>query len=286
LTNSAIAVGVIVTIGSLAAALSLGVEPAATSSSGLIGVRLPSLCVIAQAYLDHIRADANRFAAALERGPSNAPVAACPGWDLVRLAAHLGGVHRWARHAVLDAAPPGETPRPAADTDWPQWLREGADALVEVLAAVDPDAPTWHPFPAPLVARVWPRRQAQETVVHRWDAEAAVGTPSPIDPDLASDGIDEYFELVLPRLSVREHVGLPAGSFHVHCTDVAGEWLVERDGDQLRVVREHAKGNAALRGPAEAILLRLWNRDSPRAGELDQVGDPAVAAAWLALPGL
>jgi hypothetical protein len=51
-------------------------------------------------------------------------------------------------------------------------------------------------------------------------------------------------------------------------------------------VREHAKGDAALRGPAEAILLRLWNRDSLRAAELDEVGDPAVAAAWLAVPGM
>ena len=105
-------------------------------------------------------------------------------------------------------------------------------------------------------------------------------------PSSASDGIDEYFELVLPRLGVREHVEVPTGSFHVHCTDVAGEWLVERDGDALRVTREHAKGDAALRGPAEAILLRLWNRDSPRAEELNEVGDPAVAAAWLSLPGM
>ena len=248
--------------------------------------RLPSLPVIAEAYLDHIRADVDRFAAALDRGPLDAPVAACPGWDLARLAAHLGGVHRWARRAVLDAAPPDATPRPDPATDWAPWLREGAEALVEALAAADLDAPTWHPFPVAKVARVWPRRQAQETVVHRWDAEAAVGSPSPIDPELASDGIDEYFEIVVPRLGVREDIAAPPGSLHVHCTDVSGEWLVEREGDGLRVVREHAKGDAALRGPAEAILLRLWNRDSPRSAELDQVGDPAVAAAWLALPGM
>jgi uncharacterized protein (TIGR03083 family) len=278
-------------IGSLAAALSL--DPAkgdvallVRASSGLIPVRLPSLTVITETYLDHIRADVERFAAALGRGPADAPVAACPGWDLARLAAHLGGVHRWARQAVLDAAPPDPTPRPDPDTDWAPWLREGAEALVEALAAADPDGPTWHPFPVAKFARVWPRRQAHETVVHRWDAEAAVGAPSPIDPELASDGIDEYFELVVPRLGVREHVAIPPGSLHVHCTDVAGEWLVERDGDGLRVVREHAKGDAALRGPAEAILLRLWNRDSLRAAELDEVGDPAVAAAWLAVPGM
>ena len=92
--------------------------------------------------------------------------------------------------------------------------------------------------------------------------------------------------IALPRLTVREHVELPPGSFHVHCTDVAGEWLVAGDDDGLRVTRQHAKGDAALRGPAEAILLRLWNRDSTRVAELDEVGDPAIAAAWLALPGM
>ena len=242
--------------------------------------------MITEAYLDHIRADVDRFAAALERGPLDAPIAGCPGWDLARLAGHLGSVHRWARSAVLEAAPPAATPRPDPDTDWVPWLREGADALVEALASVDLDGPTWHPFPVAQVARVWPRRQAQETVVHRWDAEAAVGTPSPIDPELASDGIDEYFEIALPRLTVREHVQLPPGSFHVHCTDVAGEWLVAADDNGLSVTRQHAKGDAALRGPAEAILLRLWNRDSTRLAELDEVGDPAIAAAWLALPGM
>lgn len=242
--------------------------------------------MIIETYLDHIRADVDRFAVALERGPLDARVEACPGWDLARLAAHLGGVQRWATRAVLDAAPPDATPRPDPDTEWASWLREGVGPLIDALAAADLDGPTWHPFPVAMVARVWPRRQAHETAIHRWDAESAVGSPSPIDPELASDGIDEYFELVVPRLHVREHIELPPGSLHVHCTDVAGEWLVERDGDGLRVVREHAKGDAALRGPAEAILLRLWNRTSPRAAELDEVGDPTVAAAWLAVPGM
>ena len=80
---------------------------------------------------------------------------------------------------------------------------------------------------------------------------------------------------------------VPSGSFHVHCTDVPGEWLVTTDDDGALVVRrEHAKGDAALRGPAEAILLRLWDRPGARAGELDVVGDAAVADAWLALPGM
>jgi uncharacterized protein (TIGR03083 family) len=132
---------------------------------------------------------------------------------------------------------------------------------------------------------VWPRRQAHETAVHRWDAEQAIGRPTAIDPELASDGIDEYFEVMLPRKVVRDGIELPAGSLHVHCTDVPGEWLLQVDGGVLHMTREHRKGDAALRGPASAILLRLWGRRPHDADELSLVGDDAVLDAWLSLGG-
>jgi hypothetical protein len=90
----------------------------------------------------------------------------------------------------------------------------------------------------------------------------------------------------LARRIVRDGGELPkSSSLHVHCTDTAGEWLVSSpDGHQLELRREHAKGDAALRGPADALLLTLWGR---RHGALtiDVVGDQAVAGDWLALGG-
>ena len=47
-----------------------------------------------------------RFASALQSGPLDAPVPGCPGWDLHRLAGHLGYVQRWARLAVVTGAQP------------------------------------------------------------------------------------------------------------------------------------------------------------------------------------
>ena len=44
------------------------------------------------------------------------------------------------------------------------------------------------------------------------------------------------------------------------------------------MTREHAKGDAALRGRAEDLLLTLWRRPVP-AGAVDVVGDPAAAEA-------
>lgn len=244
-----------------------------------------------ETYVASIAQDAGRFADAVRRGPLDAPIAACPGWDLRALTAHMGMIHRWAGHAVAHAASHTDfeslAPDPELDRDTlAGWLETGAGELVAALDAADLDAPTWHPFPVARVGRVWPRRQAQEISIHRWDAERAVGEPTPIDPALASDGIDEYFGLVLPRLVKREGVTLPTGSLHVHCTDVHGEWLVVVDDSGYHVTRQHAKGAAALRGPAEAILLRLWNRDSGREHELSPVGDEAVLDRWLGLTGL
>lgn len=268
-----------------------------------MGGRLPSGCMNGPTndvpdraaardhYLGHVAADVARFAAAVRTGPLDAPIAACPEWDLRALTSHLGQVHRWARHSAANAAPPESfdayAPDPSLDNEaLATWLEEGAAALADTLRTIDLEGPTWHPFPAPRIGHIWPRRQAHEAAVHRWDAELAAGlTPSPIDPELASDGIDEYFELVIPRLVKREGLTLPTGSLHVHCTDTHGEWLVSAD-PEYTMVRAHQKGDAALRGPAEAILMRLWGRESPLAGELSPVGDEQVLATWLALSGL
>ncbi len=238
-------------------------------------------------YLTQLGADVERFAAAVRRGPLDAPVSGCPGWDLRQLTAHMGGVHRWARHCAANGSPPESRdpyqPDPELDANaLADWLVSGGAALVEVLRTIDLEGPTWHPFLAAKLGHVWPRRQAQETSIHRWDAEHATGATSAIDPELASDGIDEYLDLMIRHHVERESVTLPVGSLHLHCTDTTGEWLLSLD-DGFELVRAHAKGAAALRGPAEALLLRLWNRDTDRADELSAVGDESVLDAWLAM---
>jgi uncharacterized protein (TIGR03083 family) len=240
-------------------------------------------------YLGHLTADAERFASVLETAPADVPIAACPGWDLLRLAEHLGQVHRWATFCALNARPPSHSEAEALESFTPErattWFRDGADRLISTLRQIDPEEPTWHPFPVEHVARVWPRRQAHETAIHRWDAERAAGLVASVDPELASDGIDEYFELAIPRLIRREGITLPTGSLHVHCTDVDGEWLVWSEDGEYRMIRAHEKGDAALRGPAEPILLRLWGREH-RESDVSPVGDPSVLDGWLAIAGM
>ena len=60
-----------------------------------------------------------------------------------------------------------------------------------------------------------------ETAVHRWDAQGAGGNASPIAPEVASDGIDEYTEVGLRFSGSRPNRVYPAQSLHLHCTDTA-----------------------------------------------------------------
>jgi uncharacterized protein (TIGR03083 family) len=242
-----------------------------------------------------LRADAARIAE-VAGTDLDAAVPGCPGWVVRDLVVHLGSVHRWATEVVATgeypgrmAADPGPVPVPDDDAGLLAWFTAGAAQLADALDAMDPDAPSWMPWTIERpVAGVWLRRQTQETSVHRWDAESAVGDTHPIEPALAADGIDEYFALIVPRVVTRSGVVLPGPSVHVHCTDDglpdgAGEWYVDAAGDYV-VTREHRKGDAALRGRAEDLLLALWGRPVPD-GAIDVVGDPAAAAAWLAVGG-
>lgn len=241
-----------------------------------------------------IREDTSRLAACVEQGDLDVAVAACPGWDLRQLAVHTGSVHRWATHAIQTGAPPAETaghePDPnASSEDLGAWLRLGAGVLSDVLATTPPDADTWHPFPAEQKAWVWSRRQAMETMMHRWDAETATTGSSDLDPTCALTGLGEFFEMLLPGTLIREDRPAPDRSLHVHCTDEGlddgeGEWIVWGEGGEYRVEAVHRTGDAAIRGSAEAVLLAVMGRTD--GSTLDMVGDPAAVSAWLELPGL
>lgn len=113
----------------------------------------------------------------------------------------------------------------------------------------------------------------------RWDADTAAGRQAAIEPELASDGIDYFLTHMLS--DVVGDAAAVGGSVHLHCTDVAGEWTVREGDDGKQVVtREHAKGDAALRGAASDLLLALWRRKD--LASIDIVGDAAVANRFIA----
>lgn len=237
------------------------------------------------ATLDHlhlIEAGTVGIAAAARSAPLTTPVPSCPRWDLGRLVGHLGRVQRWAT-AVVEAGgevDTGALERPPGGPEVVPWMEAGTPALVAALRRVDPDQPLWNFSSGPKVAGFWSRRQSHEATIHRWDAEAAVGPPTPMTPEVAADAIDEMLHLMVPRLFASGPVEGLAGSLHVHCTDTAGEWLAVLRPEGVEITREHAKGDAALRGPAAAVLLVLSNRLPPDTDGVEVIGDRAVLQRW------
>ena len=76
-----------------------------------------------------------------------------------------------------------------------------------------------------------------------------------VESDEAATAIDKF---LTERWSGRDAVTAVVGSVHLHCTDADGEWTVAAGSDgQVEVTREHAKGDAALRGTAADLLLVL-----------------------------
>ena len=208
------------------------------------------------------------------------PVPTCPGWNVADLLWHLTEVHDFWRTIVAERLSSWQgyeqPPRPV-DEGIADMYRRGRVELVKTLGEADPAMPTWT-WSSDKTAGFVIRRMTQETAVHLWDATDAAGMVNPIDPTLASDGIDEFLAHFLGDVADgAEPVG---GSVHLHCGDVPGEWTVRESDDGFDVVREHSKGDCAIRGAASDILLALWRRQS--LSRCDVVGDADVAARFIA----
>ena len=241
-------------------------------------------------YLDHLARESAALADAAAAAGPDAPVPGCPGWTVTDLLRHAAGGDNWARLIVETGSREGvprELPDDAPTGDGLVALyRDGAEALVRTLTDADATASVWTFTPTDRTAMFWIRRRAHESTVHRIDAQGAAGAAevaAPIDPAFASDGIDEYLTVFVPRFGT--DLAVLGGTIHVHCTDVDGEWLVAPDpeGDarnQVVVTREHAKGDVAARGRAEDLLLYLWGRGDGAA--LEAFGDADLLDRFVA----
>jgi uncharacterized protein (TIGR03083 family) len=226
-----------------------------------------------------IRREADAFLLAARRG-LEPDVPGCPGWTVRDLTVHLGSVHRFhAAHigrGVTDPPPKPEPADPPADDDALRaWFSDGVDELLVALRRVDPDLPAWNWAPhTPQTASFWPRRMAQETAVHRWDAESAHGEAVGFDLALAVDGIDERLTVMGP---VQPEPDLPTGTVVVRTTDEDAQWALRTAPEVFEVLDEPpASPDAVVEGTASGLLLALWGRVP--ADQLTISGDPAMVS--------
>ncbi|TVT16442.1 maleylpyruvate isomerase family mycothiol-dependent enzyme, partial [Amycolatopsis rhizosphaerae] len=207
-------------------------------------------------YLGVLRRELDAFGALLD-GDLSAPVEHCGGWRLVDLAVHLGAGNLWVVAAVReghgDSYDEGAAPRDRAGLK--AWYAETADALVQALS-VPPATGAWTFFP-PHTVGFWRRRRSQETLIHRWDAEHALGSTTPMDVALAADGVAEVFDTMAPRMIAKGAATSPGQAVRITATDADRCWTYG-PGEPI----------AEVSGTAEDLLLMLWGRKPRDTGSL------------------
>lgn len=221
------------------------------------------------------------------------PVPTCPGWTLAELITHVGQTHRWAAHVLRERVqepiwsrqvPSGLAEGQSGDA---AWLTSGAADLLETLRVTDPAMPVWTWGPDKR-ASWWPRRMLFELVVHRADAELALGLDPEIPAGTAIDGIEEFLHnLPHARWVTRTLARLDAegATIHLHASDTDGEWTITQGpAGKITWSRGHAKGSAAVQGPVSDLLLLLYGRRSPDA--LTVYGDNDFLTRWLTTAAL
>jgi uncharacterized protein (TIGR03083 family) len=179
------------------------------------------------------------------RADLTAPVEHCGDWTLRELAEHLGQGNLWAAAAIAEGH--GDHQPPAAPADLRPWFAGTVRILIDALAA-DPATQAWTFYP-PHTIGFWQRRRCLETLVHRWDAEHALGAASKLDPLLCGDGIAEIIEVHAPRQIERGRATPPPASVRLIATDLDASWVFG-PGD----------ADATLSATAQELLLALWGR--------------------------
>ncbi|MFN8022745.1 MAG: maleylpyruvate isomerase family mycothiol-dependent enzyme [Acidimicrobiales bacterium] len=219
-----------------------------------------------------------------------APLPHLPGWCVRDCLAHLVGDLRWATSIVTGRTwdPRGIVAARERDADLvAAWDAAGAamiDAIrtaVDVLATDDPPCPNFTDRRT-LDGRLsfWPRRQAHETTMHRWDLEVPTGSHHAIDADSAADAVDESLHVYTRRYGGQ----VLDRTIVLRCTDRDDAWRVrpaEIDGDGTRVEVDRCTGTPTgdVEGTAESLLLVVQHRLTPdEAGLRFRAHEPSARA--------
>lgn len=213
----------------------------------------------------------------------DAGVPSCPGWKVDDLVRHVAEVYMHKTECIRLGAAPEPWPPDLSATPTIASLESAYAALVGMFDEHSPaDAAfTWHD-PDQTVG-FWIRRMAQETLVHRRDAELAAGTPTAAPADVATDGIAELLDLFVAygteKWTDEFSDALEAGEGDSLLVDTGTDgWLVQTNAAGVSVAHDPAERAAAVRLSADPspLLFWLWNRHAPQDGEIAVEGDRAV----------
>jgi uncharacterized protein (TIGR03083 family) len=237
-------------------------------------------------YLECLEADYRRIREIVP-GHLEERVPTCPDWTVDDLTWHVGMVYLHKATAMREGAEPENWP-PDYDDDASaiELIDDAYQQMVEEFAARDPAEPSGTWYGPDQTVGFWIRRMAQESVIHRIDAELGAGVPvSPVPGDLAVDGVDELLKVFVAYSagewddSFTEALKDSPGRTCLITADAAadspgGSWLVSTAPGQFAVVGgpgeladETVHADVTVSGTPTDVLRWAWNRETP--------GDPS-----------
>ncbi len=224
-----------------------------------------------------IRSDSARLAE-MGRLGLDADVPSCEGWTVADVLDHTAYVYLHKVAWLRERRPPDPwPPREFADREPRAFFDEATTALLEALESRDPDEVVGTPWESDQTIGFWYRRMALEIAVHRYDAELAHGVPTPIDDELATDGIDEVLRTMLAGSSWSEFDTEEPLDARIRVTAGGRSWTVAADLRSVTVVEGDTNEVATeIAGRPEDVFLWLWGR---RDGDVLAItGDHDLAA--------
>jgi uncharacterized protein (TIGR03083 family) len=164
----------------------------------------------------------------------------------------------------------------------PDWFARTASNLVSILESSEPDQPCWTWFPSQQNVGFWMRRMANETSIHRWDAQTGFGNPGAIDADLAADGIEEMLTVYAPQQCGPQSTLDGRGeTFRFERSDGPGSWTVHFQDRELDVGARDGEPDITISGTASNLVLFLWHRIPAEA--LTVSGDSSLVSRYFEL---
>jgi len=180
-------------------------------------------------YLDLLARDSDRFTDLLAEADPARPVPSCPDWSAVDLFWHLTEV-QWfwgtiVRDRLSDPAV-AEERKPDRPTDLDalgHLFATASETLRDALANTPDETPVWT-WADDQSAGFVLRRQAHEALIHRVDAELVTGDRTALDPELATDGVDEVVRVMYGGTPSWAAFAATAGPVAVRANDTDGAW--------------------------------------------------------------
>jgi uncharacterized protein (TIGR03083 family) len=233
-----------------------------------------------------VHREMEQFVFALAAGDLDDLVPTCAGWEVRDLAVHVGQFCGFWSHVLCEGTGRPKTPipeHPVEDAALVEWVANAGADLRDRLESTAAATPVWTWYDADQTAGFVARRSAHELAVHRYDAQAARGICSPIAPELAADGIDEIFDVLVHARPAPPGSGT-GRTLALRSSDLGWQWSVTLGAGLIEVTRSTEDAgpgegsDLTVSGTTSDLELALYHR--PTLSPVDVHGDYTVLDEW------